>query len=301
MAVAVMVASVCMALPAEARKTDKKSVATEINAGSYNLRFLTKKDSVGGNYWTQRYPHAAELVRFHDFDIFGTQELVASQIDDMQALLPEYRHFGAGREDGKRGGEHSTIFYRPDKYELLESGDFWLSETPDVPSRGWDAMKNRICTWGKFRCKDTGFTFMFFNLHMDHKGVTARSESAKLVRRKLTEIGKGLPGILTGDFNVDQRNPAYVTVLEGGEWLDSYDKAEMRYAPNGTYNGFRTDSWTDRRIDHIFVTPGFRVKKYGVLTDTYRVPAGADAKGKPAYEARNPSDHFPLKVVLEHK
>ncbi len=120
-----------------------------------------------GNGWGQRYPVIAKMVQYHDFDIFGTQECFIHQLKDMKEALPSYDYIGVGRDDGKEKGEHSAIFYRTDKFEVIEKGDFWLSETPDVPSKGWDAVLPRICSWGHFKCKDTGFEFLFFNLHMD--------------------------------------------------------------------------------------------------------------------------------------
>lgn len=130
------------------------------------------------------------------------------------------------RDDGKEKGEHSAIFYRTDKFDVIEKGDFWLSETPDVPSKGWDAVLPRICSWGHFKCKDTGFEFLFFNLHMDHIGKKARVESAFLVQDKMKELGKGkeLPAILTGDFNVDQTHQSYDAFVSKGVLCDSYER-----------------------------------------------------------------------------
>ena len=263
---------------------------TSITVASYNLRNANGSDSAKGNGWGQRYPVIAKMVQYHDFDIFGTQECFIHQLKDMKEALPGYDYIGVGRDDGKEKGEHSAIFYRTDKFDVIEKGDFWLSETPDVPSKGWDAVLPRICSWGHFKCKDTGFEFLFFNLHMDHIGKKARVESAYLVQDKMKELGKGkeLPAILTGDFNVDQTHQSYAT--------------------NGTFNDFDPDSFTESRIDHVFVSPVFKVKRYGVLTDTYRSIRGnggkKDATDCPeeidikAYQARTPSDHFPVKVEL---
>ena len=251
---------------------------TSITVASYNLRNANGSDSAKGNGWGQRYPVIAKMVQYHDFDIFGTQECFIHQLKDMKEALPGYDYIGVGRDDGKEKGEHSAIFYRTDKFDVIEKGDFWLSETPDVPSKGWDAVLPRICSWGHFKCKDTGFEFLFFNLHMDHIGKKARVESAYLVKDK---------GVL----------------------CDSYEKCDFRYATNGTFNDFDPDSFTESRIDHVFVSPVFKVKRYGVLTDTYRSIRGnggkKDATDCPeeidikVYQARTPSDHFPVKVELE--
>ena len=157
---------------------------------TYNLR--NGGDSTNGNGWGQRYPYIAQIVQFHGFDIFGTQEGKYSQLQDLRQAMPGYDYIGVGRDDGKQAGEHSAIFYRTDKFEVLEHGDFWLSEITDRPNKGWDAVLPRICTWGEFRDKQTGFTFLFFNLHMDHVGVQARAESAKLILEKIKEFPKNL-------------------------------------------------------------------------------------------------------------
>lgn len=284
-----------------------RPVTTSFTAASYNLRNANGGDSLKGNGWGYRYPVIAQMVRYHEFDIFGTQECFAHQLADMKEALPGYDCIGVGRDDGKTQGEHSAIFYRTDKFELMDKGDFWLSETPDVPSKGWDAVLPRICSWGHFKVRETGFEFLFFNLHMDHIGKNARVESAYLVQRKMKELGKGLPVILTGDFNVDQTHRSYAALVSEGVLCDSYEKADYRYATNGTFNGFKPESYTDSRIDHVFVSPEFHVTKYGVLTDTYRRPVGEKTSVEDApreisvkaYEARTPSDHFPVKVNLK--
>ena len=279
---------------------------------TYNLRNANGGDSTNGNGWGQRYPYIAQIVQFHGFDIFGTQEGKYSQLQDLRQAMPGYDYIGVGRDDGKRAGEHSAIFYRTDKFEVLEHGDFWLSEITDRPNKGWDAVLPRICTWGEFRDKQTGFTFLFFNLHMDHVGVQARAESAKLILEKIKEFPKKLPAILTGDFNVDQTSESYQLLDGSGIMRDSYEIADFRYAPNGTFNGFHPDRKTDSRIDHLFLTKEFEVKKYGILTDTYRSEAKESARKEQngnfpkevslsKYEARTPSDHFPVMIVVEVK
>ena len=123
---------------------------------TYNLRNANGGDSTNGNGWGQRYPYIAQIVQFHGFDIFGTQEGKYPQLQDLRQAMPGYDYIGVGRDDGKRAGEHSAIFYRTDKFEVLEHGDFWLSEITDRPNKGWDAVLPRICTWGEFRDKQTG-------------------------------------------------------------------------------------------------------------------------------------------------
>lgn len=281
------------------------------NVASYNLRQLNGDDTKAGNGWSRRCPVLGQLIRYHEFDIFGTQEGFKSQLEELKEELPGYDYIGVGREDGKDAGEHSAIFYRTDMFTLLDHGDFWISETPDKPGLGWDAACPRICSWGKFRHNESGREFVMFNLHMDHVGKKARVEGARLVRGRIDGIGKDCPAFVTGDFNVDQTSPSYRTITAGGALKDSYEVAELRYALNGTFNSYRTDNYTESRIDHVFVTPDVKVLKYGVLTDTYRTSeyservAAKDAPGEievSRYVARTPSDHFPVvvKVSLIH-
>ena len=288
----------------------KNIAGSTINVATYNLRYANHGDSVNGNGWGQRLPVIAQLIRFHDFDIFGTQEGLFQQIEGLRDSLPGYTYIGIGRDDGVHAGEHSAIFYKTAMFRLLDKGNFWMSETTDKPNKGWDAALPRICTWGKFQVISTGFIFYLFNLHMDHIGVKARAESAKLVLQKIKELDAKTPVILTGDFNVDQHNESYALINNSGFLKDSYEITALRYAQNGTFNSFRADGKTDSRIDHIFVSRQFTVERYGILTDTYRLknenPAGGSAgtaapdAGSRPYSARTPSDHFPVMAQLKY-
>lgn len=269
------------------------SIAQAINIATYNIRYENKSDSLNGNGWGQRLPVIAKLIQFHDFDIFGAQEVFYGQLNGMLSLMPEYGFIGVGRADGEKSGECSPVFYKKEKFKLMQSGNFWLSETAGKPSVGWDAALPRICTWGQFQIKENGICFWYFNLHMDHIGVKARLESSKLVLEKIKALAGSEPVILTGDFNSDQTSEGY-KLISGSEILqDSYETAEVRYATNGTFNNFNPQQKTDIRIDHIFVSKGFRVMRYGVLTDTYWTET---VKG--IFVTRMPSDHFPVKVVI---
>ncbi len=282
--------------------------AEQLKVATYNLRLETSGDNAKGNGWSTRAPHVADLIRYHDFEIFGTQEGLPNQIADLEKLLPEYDYIGVGR-DGKDKGEHSAIFYRNDLFEPIESGTFWLSETPDKPSKGWDAACKRICTWGLFRDKRTGFEFMMMNLHLDHKGKEARRESANMILNRIEQLPDSVPVILTGDFNIDQHNETYEILRDSERLDDSYDMATIKYAPNGTYNGFNPEAFTDSRIDHIFLSPTFKVDRYGILTDTYRTGKRSSGKSNDQapeevklekLKARLPSDHFPVAVTITY-
>lgn len=284
--------------------------AQKLNVASYNIRQANSGDTKAGNGWERRAPIVCQLIRFHDFDIFGSQEVYNSQLNDMLGLLPEYSYIGVGRDDGKTKGEYSPIFYKKDMFRLLKSGHFWLSENTDYPNRGWDAVLPRICTWGQFKDKRSGLRFWFFNLHMDHVGVEARRHSARLVLDKIKEMCGKDPVILTGDFNVDQTHQSYAMLKDSGILEDSYLKAKINYTSNGTFNDYDPNLFTDSRIDHIFVSPMFGVERYGVLTDIYwtkketgkAVNSGNFPKevSLTDYEVRVPSDHYPVKVVLTY-
>ena len=286
---------------------EAKKKTAHITMATYNLRYINKDDSVRGDSWAQRCPWIAQIIRSHGFEVFGTQEGYKRQLDDLKALLPGYDYFGRGRNDGKDKGEHAAIFYRTDLFHLIDHGDFWLSETPDRPGLGWDAACIRICTWGHFRHLASGKEFLFFSLHMDHVGKKARMESAKLVMKKMNELGSKLPTVLVGDFNVNQDSEEYKSIVTSGIFCDAYHAAEFRYAPNGTFNNFQPNGYTTSRIDHMFLSPSIRVRKYAILTDTYRTrPEGfVDPSVDPyapkvlPYVVRMPSDHYPVRIEVE--
>lgn len=299
--------------------------AQEMLVGSYNIRYKAWNDSVQGEVWQKRCQVICDQVNFMSPDILGTQEVLYEQLGDMLNALDGYDYIGIGRDDGKHGGEHEAIFYKKDRLLLLDHGDFWLNETPDKPALGWDAACIRICTWGKFchnnlplqvphglfgKKKMKRDDFFFFNLHMDHVGVVARREAAKLIVQKIREIAKGYPVIVTGDFNVDQTNEIYSIFTESGLLKDSYDAARIRFAENGTFNAFKTNYFTESRIDHVFVSPFVNVEAYGVLTNSYWTPdddpdhtiKGSDAPQEISFDTyirHNPSDHYPVFVRLK--
>ena len=293
------------------------AVATAVSAqslfvGTYNVRNQNDVDQREGNGWPQRVSVICDMINFEQPDIFGTQEAKIGQVRDMLRLLDGYDYIGVAREDGKEDGEHSAIFFKKDYLQLLDHGDFWLSETPDRPGLGWDAACVRICTWGKFRDKRTKMKFYYFNLHMDHVGVVARREGAKLVVKKIQELTDGkTPVILTGDFNVDQNDEIYTIFTNSGLLNDSYAVAKQRFCENGTFNAFKPDLKTQSRIDHIFLSPKFEVNHYGVLTNCYWTPSAdkEQLKGKDApqeirfqrYERRLPSDHYLVLAKIHYK
>lgn len=281
--------------------------AQDLTVGSYNIRYDNEGDRKKGNGWEQRCPLIVRQILFNNFDIFGAQEVLHNQLHDLLNGLPGYDYIGVGRDDGETKGEYAPIFYNKDRFKRLKSGHFWLSENTGTPNKGWDAALLRICTWGQFKDLKKKKKIWFFNLHFDHVGVEARKQSARLVLAKIKEMCGNDPVILTGDFNVDQTNESYQLLANSSVLYDTYEKAEIRYALNGTFNSFKGDRATNSRIDHIFVSNKLKVDRYGILTDTYRIPKNDDKQHigdfpKEVYsveaEVKMLSDHFPLKVTL---
>ena len=289
--------------------------AQELVVASYNIRNDNQSDAKRGNGWAQRCPVICEQIEWNDVDVFGAQEVKRNQIDDMLKELEGYDYVGVGRDDGKDRGEFSPVFYKRDRFKLLEQGTFWISETPDkVGVKGWDAALPRICSYARLQDKVTKRKFWFFNLHMDHVGVEARREGAKLIARKITEMCGNEPAMVSGDFNVDQNNEAYKTIVSQGVLEDSYEKAEKRFSRNGTFNSFNPNLFTQSRIDHIFVTKHAKVSHYATLTDGYWIvnpdtPGSIKGEAAPQeikfekYSHRCPSDHYPvmIRLTLEKK
>ena len=284
--------------------------SAQMLVGSYNIRYKNAQDSLRGDLWAKRCQVICDQVNFMSPDIFGAQEVLYPQLQDMLRGLDGYDYIGVGRDDGKQAGEYAAIFYKKNRVRLLSQGNFWLSETPEQPGLGWDAACIRICTWGKFKNLRTKKKFYYFNLHMDHVGIQARREAAKLVVARIKEIAKGAPVVLTGDFNVDQYDEIYRIFTDSGVLKDSYVSARLRFAENGTFNSFKSDLFTKSRIDHIFVSPQTRVEAYGVLTNSYWVPDTMTAPSQKAsdapqeisfqrYQRRLPSDHYPVFVRLK--
>ena len=257
--------------------------AQSLTVATFNLRYDNPRDT--GNLWVNRAPVVANLIRFHDFDIFGTQEGLENQLKDLTTALPGYERYGAGRDDGKEKGEHSAIFFKKDKFKLINKGDFWLSQTPEKPSLGWDATCcNRICSWVYLQDISSKKKFYFFNAHYDHQGKVAREESSKLILQKIKTIAGTEPVILTGDLNGDHASTWYQRIASSGILKDAYQQVKYPYASNGSFNNFGSNLASTDIIDHIFTTPGIKVSRWGILTDSYH--------------GKFPSDHFPVVATV---
>lgn len=253
-----------------------------LTAATWNLRLDLASD--GANAWPHRREAVKALIRYHEFDLLGTQEALAHQVRDLEAMA-EFARVGVGRDDGREGGEFAAIFYRRARFALLANGDFWLSPTPEQPSMGWDARCcKRLATWAKLRDQASGRAFVAFSVHFDHEGELARRESAKLMLRKIAEIAGDLPVVCLGDFNSTPDTPQIATMRSA--LADAYGvSATPAYGPAGTFNGFKLDAAMTERIDYVFVSRAVRVLKYGVLSDSV--------------DRRYPSDHHPVVVRLQ--
>ena len=245
---------------------------------SFNVRYSSAPEIDGDNRWELRRDASVKMVAKHKPLVMGLQEACPDQIDFLDLNLTGYKHIGVGRDDGKRAGEMMAIYYDTARLTLLDSGTFWLSETPEKVSLGWDAACNRTCTWGHFKMKDTDFEFLYFNTHLDHLGSLARKNSIKLIVAKMTELNPdNLPVFLSGDFNSTTDDPIFdplkASLKDAREVSAISDKII-------TYNGFGTvtDNPNTRKewvIDHIFFS-GVNPMAFMVLNGNYGVPFISD-------------------------
>lgn len=255
--------------------------AQELSVMTYNIKLDYPKE--GENSWTNRKPFFINLLKFHEPDILGVQEAMPNQMEDMDSLLAQYNFVGVGRDDGKDEGEYSAIFYKQNKFNVLESSTFWLSQTPDKVSMGWDAVCNRVCTYALFQNKITDKKFFVFNTHFDHVGEQARIESTSLILKKIMQINtNNLPVILMGDFNLEVESEAIQSILK--TYNDTHIVANISFGPTGTFNGFEFEKPVVSKIDFVFTSKNIKVLKSGILSDSY--------------DCHYPSDHFPVYVEM---
>jgi endonuclease/exonuclease/phosphatase family metal-dependent hydrolase len=256
----------------------------ELELITYNIRMNTPSD--GKHAWPQRREHVFSLIRFHRAQVFGVQEALPEQMDELAAAFPDFAYEGVGRDDGDRAGEFSAVFYSNERFRKLDGGTFWLSESPEECSYGWDAACRRVCSWVKLEEPSSHRILYVFNTHFDHKGMEARRNSARLILSKISEItgGEG-PVVLCGDFNLA---PDTEPIAEIREQLgDAFEVTELPpYGSVGTYHGFTYDDPVEERIDYVFVSKEVRVLRYGALTDS---------RDRTFF-----SDHLPVLVTLQY-
>lgn len=263
---------------------DETKASAQLRVMAFNVRLPVESD--GANRWDARRDLAVSVIRDAAPDLIGTQELFAVQGDYMATHLPGYAWFGRGRKGHARDvgdDEHMGVFYRTDRLRLLDSGDFWLSDTPAVPgSITWGNLFPRLVTWGRFELISDGRRFVLFNTHLPYRDQdeAARVKGAALLRHRIVTLPPGEPVVLTGDFNTTPDGAVHAALLGAG-LRDAWDVAPVREGPAGTFHDWSGQG--GRRIDWILVR-GFNVK--GART--------VDAHGGGRY----PSDHFPVVVDL---
>lgn len=271
------------------------SAFAQIRVMSYNVRYGQAKD--GSNSW--EYRCVATPAMLYDIRpvVFGTQEALTEQIEYIVTKCPCYKAVGVGRDDGADGGEHMSVFYNTDSLKLLKWGNYWLSETPDRPSKGWDAACRRTATWTLLEQKSTGKRFYFVNTHLDHIGREARVKGIRLVYDKIQAMNKeGYPMVLTGDFNIrpdDECLTDINTLMKPARFFA--EDADKR----GSFNGFgkfgesksapKLDGAPQKDllpIDYIYYCGFSKCTKFRVVTQTYA-------------EVPYISDHYPVWADIE--
>ncbi|WP_245224750.1 endonuclease/exonuclease/phosphatase family protein [Pseudozobellia sp. WGM2] len=254
----------------------------DLKVMTYNIKYDNKNDTV--NNWNDRKLPMVQLLEKYQPAVVGMQEVLSTQLEYLDKSLPVYSFVGVGREDGKEKGEFSPIFYNKDKFTLSESGTFWLSNTPENISIGWDAALERICTYALLEKKNTNEKFWVFNTHFDHRGEKARKKSVKLILKKIKEINLNhLPVVLMGDLNLQpEQKPIQILSRKMDDGLKVTEKSNE--GPIGTFNGFNLEEPISRRIDYIF-TSGFNVKSYSHIDERLK-------------NGKHISDHLPVVASL---
>ncbi len=254
------------------------SIAQSCKIMTYNIRLDIESD--GENSWKNRKDYLCSQIQFYDPEIFGVQEARPNQVVDIYNKLSQYAYIGIGRE-GIGKGESSNIFFKKERFQVKQENTFWLSETPNQISLGWDAAYNRICTYGLFKDKITKKLFWVFNTHLDHVGEEARTKGIKLILSKIKEINiDNHPVIFMGDFNSEPESERILNLKKEMDDAKTISKQEP-FGPSGTFNGFNHNEAVTKLIDYIFLSKNdFEVVKYAILSDSK--------------DLKYPSDHLPI-------
>ena len=279
---------VCIALLSLMCITHQASASEPIRVMSFNIRYGSAND--GEDHWKKRDWLVAKTVKQFNPDLMGTQETLKFQAEFLEEDLKEYTYFGRSRM--KTPNEHCGIFFKTKRFTQLAGGHFWLSESPEVPeSKSWDSSLPRMASWVLLNDNENekAPALLFVNTHFDHRGRVARTESAKLIRKrieKLVAIAEEPAVIVTGDFNTPEGSEPYKAFLDGNDQLvDTYRESHPDKQENeGTFNGFKGRTGGGR-IDWVLASPSLRI-----------IEAKIDRTNE---EDRYPSDHFPVTAVLE--
>jgi endonuclease/exonuclease/phosphatase family metal-dependent hydrolase len=260
--------------------------AQSLKIMTYNIRLDVSSD--GENDWTHRKDFFTSQIQFYEPDVFGVQEATPNQVVDISNVLLKYNNVGMGRE-GVGKGESSNIYFKKDKFTILDSSTFWLSDTPNEISMGWDAACNRVCTYALFKDNKTKQFFWVFNAHLDHIGEMARTKGIELILSKIASLNaKKYPVIFMGDFNTEPNEDRIIKLQKVMD--DTKDLSQNKpFGPEGTFNGFKHNEPVTKRIDYIFISKNnnLNVMKYAVLSDSK--------------DLKYPSDHLPVLVELNFK
>lgn len=255
----------------------------ELTVMTLNMRYDNPED--GADNWQFRRDRIGRLIHAEQVDLLGTQELLCNQFDDLQSRLSDYTAVGVGREDGVRAGEYNAVFFRTDRFALLDSGTFWLSETPEVAgSKGWDGACERLATWVVLRDR-SGREFLFINTHLDHMGETARREGVALLLQRIAVLSGGRPVLLTGDFNAEPQSTVIAHVLRDGTLHSAWHSAAERHGSEWSFSDFGALPEAERPlIDFIFYGEGLTCDCCRILPDVY--------------DGGYLSDHAPVEAAL---
>lgn len=257
--------------------------AQNLKLMTYNIRLDTATDQE--NAWPNRKDFLCAQIQFYAPDVFGIQEALPNQVRDLTTYFIDYKYIGMGR-DGVEQGESSNIFYNTKRLTLLKESTFWLSETPDKISKGWDAALNRICTYGLFEVQTTKQRFWVFNTHLDHVGNLSKTNAIQLILSKIKTLNvDNDPVFLMGDFNSE---PTEERIVQLNKTMNDayFISKEKPFGPEGTFNAFRHNEPVKRRIDYVFVSKdgSIQVLKHAILSDSK--------------DLKYPSDHLPVLVEV---
>ena len=265
------------------------SFANAYNVATWNIRINIQEDSNNGNLWENRSKVIVQMIKFYDFDIIGIQEDYRKEIKSLKLLLPDFHFIGFPNHENGFTGSHNSILINANKFTVLDSGMFYLAPVDSLPQLGWNAHYIRSCTWIKVQDKKTLNEMWVFNTHIDYVKGDAQEKSSLLILDKIKAIaGANSNSILMGDCNFNELSEGYRILSASSLLDDSFDRAALKLVTSGSLNRFDPNYYHPERIDHIFVTRQFNVKKYGILTDSYWF------QGK----QRLPSDHYPVYVQI---
>jgi endonuclease/exonuclease/phosphatase family metal-dependent hydrolase len=250
-----------------------------IKVMTYNIRCGYCEDSSSVNNWSNRKYLVAYLIKSHNPDLIGLQEAEMFQVKELIEMLDEYDWYGVSREDGKDKGESTAILYKKKRFGQLEKQTLWLSETPELVSKGWDAALNRTVTIIKFKDRKSGEEFYYANTHFDHIGEQARTESSRLIVNLLSQYSDEYPVIFSGDLNYTSTSDGY-KILSNKLFDTKLISTNESVGGNISFNGFGKDIQADNKIDFIFVNDKVEVLNHIIDTTTFN--------------GLYPSDHYPV-------